>query len=153
MNNYLLKRSQMPILKEWVPNSSIMEEIGWRTGSGNTKIKENFWALIIEYMKEEIGTEFDMSTGESRPIYGVSRIKDKALLKEILNWTPKANVDRMIAFGAALMVAKTNTNRGVIVIRKEKKETDQQTNQPKKPTHPFGGFGKSRLLGSPFSRR
>lgn len=154
MQNYLMKRSQMPILKEWVPNSTINEEIGWRTGSGNTKIKENFWALIIEYIKEEIGQSFNMETGESLPIYGVSRIKDKALLKEILAYTSKTNVDRMIAFGAALMVSRSNTNRGVMVVKKERNDNhrmyDTKTN--KKSNMLGGGLRGSKFLKSPFRR-
>lgn len=121
MGRYLMKRSDIPILKDWVPTSQIHEEYGFRTGSGNTKVKEHLFSLIIEYCKEEFTTEFDSVTGESRPVLGIKRIKDKMLLLEMMKYHKKLNVDRLIAFGAALMVARSNTNRGLIAIKKEQK--------------------------------
>ena len=119
MGKYLMKRSDIPILKDWVPTSQIHEEYGWRTGSGNSAVKNHLFALIIEYCNEVISTEFD-TTGESREVFGVRRIKDAMLLRELLAFNPKrGNYDRIISFAAALMVARANTNRGIVVIRKE----------------------------------
>lgn len=112
-NNRLMKRSEMPILKEWVPTSQINEEYGWRTGSGQSKVKDHLYELVIMYCKEIIGTTFNTETGESQPIYGVTRIKDTMLLKEMLDYN--GNTDRIIAFGGALMAARSNTNRGIKV--------------------------------------
>lgn len=118
MQRYLMKRSDIPILKDWVPTSQIHQEYGWRTGSGNSTVKEHLCSLVIEYCNEVIATEFD-ENGEPREVYGVSRIKDIMLLKELLSYNPrKGNYDRIIAFAAALMVARANTNRGLMVIKK-----------------------------------
>jgi hypothetical protein len=118
MQKYLMKRSDIPILKDWVPTSKIHEEYGFRTGSGNTTVKEHLFGLIIEYCNEVIATEFD-EQGNAHEIYGVSRIKDVMLLKELLSFNPrKGNYDRIISFAAALMVARTNTNRGIMVIKR-----------------------------------
>lgn len=114
---YLMRRSEMPILTEWVPDSKINEPFGWITGSGmgDNSVKNHLFSLFIEYCKEIIDYSFDETTGESTPIYGVTRIKDKMVLIEALKWTKKANVDRLIAFCGALMAARSNTNRGVMV--------------------------------------
>ncbi len=110
----LMRRSDMPLLKEWVPTSQIREELGWRTGSGNSTVKDKLFEMVIMYCTEEIGVEFDTKTGEPTTIYGVSRIMDQMLLKEMLEYDGK-NADRIIAFGGVLMAARTNTNRGIKV--------------------------------------
>lgn len=118
---YLMRRSDMPILKEWVPKSQIMEEYGWRTGSGNSRVKEHLLELVVMYCKEVIGTRFNKITGKSENIYGVTRIKDEMLLKEMLNYDG-SNADRLIAFGGVLMAARSNTNRGFKVKSNNLKE-------------------------------
>jgi len=145
MRPYLMKRSEMPILKDLVQNSQIHEEIGFRTGSGNTAIKEHFYSLIIEYCNEVIGMDED-EHGRQREIFGVTRIKDVMLLKELLNFNKnKGNYDRIISFGAALMVARSNTNRGIMVVKKETPK------EPPKPLH--GGLATNyKTITSPFNR-
>ena len=113
----LMKRSDMPILKDWVPKSTIREEYGWRTGSGQGKIKQALLELVHQYVDEEIGVEFNQETGKSTPVYGASRIMDKMLLKEMLEYEEGANIDRIITFGGVLMAAKSNTNRGLKIKR------------------------------------
>jgi len=110
----MLKRSDMPILTELVPKSKIHEAYGFTTGSG-TKIKEYFNELIIAYCEEVISVEFNEETGESTEIKGVTRIRDLGLIRELLNWSPTANTDRLIAFAASLMVTTSKANRGLIL--------------------------------------
>jgi hypothetical protein len=144
MQRYMMKRSDIPILKDLVPSSSIHQEYGFRTGSGNNKIKDYFNELIIEYCNEVIGTEFD-DDGNSREIYGVTRIKDVMLLKELLNFNPrKGNYDRIISFGAALMVARANTNRGIMAVRRS-----ERTEPP--PPIRSGLSQQFRVMPSPFA--
>ena len=111
LHKNLMRRSEMPILTDWVPTSRIGEEYGWRTGTST--VKNNLFDLVINYIEEVIGTTFD-EQGNSYPIYGVTRIKDITLLKEMLNYKG-GNADRIIAFAGALMVARANTNRGLKV--------------------------------------
>lgn len=117
----IMKRSEMPILKDWVPKSRINEEYGWRTGSGNSTVKNKLYDLVAQYCDEEISVTFDPVTGESKPVYGVTRIKDAMLLKEMLDFN-NSNADRIIAFGGVLMAAKANTNRGIKVINNNSAE-------------------------------
>lgn len=149
MLRHLMRRSDIPILKDWVPNTKIdNSEYGFRTGSGNSTVKEHFYSLIIEYITEEID-EVKMPDGTTRIVYGVERIKDAMLLKELLEFRSDGNYDRIISFAAALMVARANTNRGLMVIKKDKKEEDKQAFVQVKrrdlaPAH--------KTLKSPFAR-
>lgn len=111
---HIMKRSDMPILSEIVAGSKIGEEYGFRTGSGRSKIKDFLHETVITYCSEIISTTFD-NEGNPHNVYGVSRIKDKMLLKEMMGWSERVNTDRIIAFGAALLAARTNTYRQNIV--------------------------------------
>lgn len=107
---YLMKRSEMPILTDWVPKTTISgEEYGWRTGSGQSVVKQRLIDLAVTYVEEHIGTTFH-DDGTSETIYGVQRIYDAMLLKEMLDYGD--NTDRIIAFAGVLMAARSNTNRG-----------------------------------------
>ena len=120
MHRHLMKRSDMPILKDLVINSQIHEEYGFRTGSGNSKIKDHFNELIVNYCTEVIKTVFHKETGEATEIYGVERIKDIMVLKELLSFKKgSGNYDRIITLGAALMVVRSNTDRGVMVVKRD----------------------------------
>ena len=148
MQKNLMKRSDIPILKDWVPNSQINAvEYGWRTGSGmgDSSVKNHLLALVVDYCNEVIATVTD-DTGNSRDIYGVSRIKDIMLLKEMLSYNPKRNVDRIIAFAGVLMAARHNTNRGIMVTRKENKPISA-------PPAPRGVIIERKILHSPFKSK
>ena len=80
------------------------------------------------YVDEIIGTEFE-EDGTSHYIYGVTRIKDIMLLEELLKFNPRQNSDRMISKMLALLAARSNTNRNIIV------ETKSQDYRPKPKTN------------------
>lgn len=109
---YMMKRNEIALGKDLIMKSSIdTSEYGSRTQN----IKEYLIGLLIAYVEEEIGVRFNKETGKSTTIYGVERIKDLMLLKEMLNYTPKTNVDRIMSMCITLLAAKSNTNRGLKV--------------------------------------
>lgn len=57
-------------------------------------------ALLYDYCREEL-TEVD-EKGSVKKRLGVTRIKDKMLLTEMLNYGPGVNVDRIVAFRHAI---------------------------------------------------
>lgn len=139
MSAWMLKRSDLPLLKDLVPTSTIdTSEYGIRMGSGNNKIKDTIYSLIIDYCSEILGYETGLN-GEQVPIYGVSRIMDKMLLEEMMSYKKGGNFDRLVSFGLALLVARANTNRGVVVIRRSN-SNQQHTTETRPP----------RTIGSPF---
>ena len=48
------------------------------------------------------------------------RIKDEMLLREMLDYTPRKNVDRIVSFAIALFASRSNTNRGFKLSNKVK---------------------------------
>ena len=131
----LMRKSDVPISKELIYNSNVS---GVEYGINVTRLKDYLISLAIEYISEVIGTRFNEKTGESTSIYGVTRIKDKMLLKEMLEYSSKKNTDRLDSFCLALLAAKSNTNRGVKVTARAMPK--QIRRQPRNP------FKNSRTL-------
>lgn len=120
---HIMKRYEFPLAKDALVRSTINQaEYGLRTG--NAEMKRYLLSLLIEYAEEEIGHRFDKETGESVPIYGVERIKDKMILKEMLEYSPKKNTDRLISMAIVLFAAKSQTNRGFKIVSKKKKKVN-----------------------------
>ena len=109
-SKYLMRRKEVVMLNEFVPNSTIRDEIGVRMEGELKKKALNF---LQTYLDEIIGTEFE-EDGTSHYIYGVTRIKDIMLLEEMLKFAPRVNTDRVISIMLALMAARSNTNRNII---------------------------------------
>jgi hypothetical protein len=72
-------------------------------------------SLIIEYITEVIERETDAEGNVVKERLGVTRILDPLLLKELIKFTPKLNVDRVISFGLTLAMAKSLNSKSVIV--------------------------------------
>jgi hypothetical protein len=123
---YMLKRKQIPVLRDLVPNSSISEEeygIRMNTGGNGSRIKNYGLEKLRDYIKEIIGyREID---GKSVPIYGVERIKDPYLITELLNYNDKGNFDVTIAMLLSLITARSlesNHIRQKVRTTEEKRE-------------------------------
>ena len=124
-SKYLMRRKEVTMLNEMVPNSTIRDEIGVRMEG---EFKKKALRFLETYVDEIIGTEFE-EDGTSHYIYGVTRIKDIMLLEELLKFNPRQNSDRMISKMLALLAARSNTNRNIIV------ETKSQDYRPKPKTN------------------
>jgi hypothetical protein len=86
------------LLREITPTTSIQNK---PKGLPPTiKVIEHCMALLYDYCKEElIGVD---EKGNPMKKLGVTRIKDKMLLIEMLNYSSTVNVDRIVAFRHAL---------------------------------------------------
>jgi hypothetical protein len=93
------------------PNSSVNRDYGIHM---TKDIKNYLLSLIIEYITEVIEVEHDDSGNVVKERLGVTRILDPLLLKELIKYTPKLNVDRVITFGLTLAMAKS-LNKQVVV--------------------------------------
>jgi hypothetical protein len=78
-------------------------------------IKDYLNSLIIEYITEVIDVEVDAEGVVVKERLGVTRILDPLLLRELLKFTPKLNVDRVISFGLTLAMAKSMNGKSIIV--------------------------------------
>ena len=108
---YMMKRSEVPIGKDLIMNSGVDRS---DYGINASRLTQYLNSLVVDYATEVIETKFD-EEGKPYDVYGVERIPDKILLKEMLGFTPRKNVDRINAFSIALLAAKTSTSRGLIV--------------------------------------
>lgn len=149
-SKWLMRRKEVVMVNEFVPQSTIRDEIGVRMEG---ELKKNALNFVQTYVDEIIGTEFN-EEGNSNYIYGVTRIKDPMLLEEMLKFNPRLNTDRLISFMLALMAARSNTNRNIIVETREFNATPQ-VNKKVSMTSPFlyKPQQKKLILPNQFTKR
>lgn len=126
---YLMRRREITLISEMIPNSTIRDEIGVRMEG---EFKKRCLEKVISYIEQPISTEYDLDTGESNDIYGIEKLWDRMLIKEMLEWHPKLNTDRLIAFSLALIAATSDINRQLVVV-----PTDRPAPKPVKMYSPF----------------
>jgi len=108
---YLVPKSQMLFLKDIGSNANVFQEYGWK--NTGTLFKGHLLSYAIEYLKEEIDIVTKTDGVIVKTTYGVERIPDPMLLKEMISYYPGLNVDRLVAFAALIAFAKVQqSNRG-----------------------------------------
>ena len=130
----LLERTPS-FLNDIHPNSSVNRDFGIHM---TKDIKNYLLSLIIEYLTEVTDVVRDEEGNIIKERLGVSRILDPLLLKELIKFTPKLNVDRIIAFGLTLAMSKTLSNRVIV----------HDTNQDDR----MKSYFKTIKKGSPFKQ-
>jgi hypothetical protein len=108
---YLVPKDQIMFLKDLGANRNVFQDYGWKNTS--TLFKSNILSYLIEFLREEI----DIETKEDGTIlkikYGIERIPDPMVLKEMQAYDGNINVDRLVALGALIAFAKVQqANRG-----------------------------------------
>jgi hypothetical protein len=83
------------------------------------KLIDKMIEAISSYIKEPTYVTYDENTGEPTQHYGVERIRDLQLLRELINYRPKkeyekGNYDAVFSFGLALLHAKNSEVLGII---------------------------------------
>ena len=152
---YLVPKNQILFLKDLGANANVFQEYGWK----NTGIlfKSHLLSYVIEYTREEI----DVATKEDGTIvkttYGVERIPDPMLLKEMQAYTEGLNVDRLVAFSALIAFMKIQqSNRGFVkrtIMDDVAKNLQKSENLYKLNSSPFRHMGKSsNRMGQGFRR-
>jgi hypothetical protein len=136
---YLVRKNEIPFLKELQANKSVFQEYGIRT---TEVIKTYLLTTMVEYVQEEIGILHKDDGTELRTIYGIERIPDIMLLKEMEAYHDKLNVDRIISFGLVLALARSMQASGRIGKREEiEKKVDKKLyNINKSPFKNIGGY-------------
>jgi len=142
---YLVPKNQILFLKDLGANANVFQEYGWK----NTGVlfKSHLLSYVIEYTREEI----DVATKEDGTIvkttYGVERIPDPMLLKEMQAYTEGLNVDRLVSFSALIAFMKIQqSNRGFVkrtIMDDVAKNLQKSENLYKLNSSPFRHMGKS----------
>jgi hypothetical protein len=109
---YLVPKNMMLFLKDIGANANVFQEYGWR--NVGTLFKGTILSYGIEFLKEELDHEVLPDGTIVKTIYGVERIPDPMLLKEMAAYRDGLNVDRIVAFCALVAFAKVQqANRGM----------------------------------------
>ena len=152
---YLVPKNQILFLKDLGANANVFQEYGWK----NTGVlfKSHLLSYVIEYTREEI----DVATKEDGTIvkttYGVERIPDPMLLKEMQAYTEGLNVDRLVSFSALIAFMKIQqSNRGFVkrtIMDDVAKNLQKSENLYKLNSSPFRHMGKSsNRMGQGFKK-
>jgi len=108
---YLVPKDMILFLKDIGANRNVFQEYGWK--NVGTLFKGNILSYGIEFTKEELDTETKANGDIVHTTYGVERIPDPMLLKEMQAYQDGVNVDRLVAFCALIAFAKVQqSNRG-----------------------------------------
>jgi hypothetical protein len=125
---YLVPKDQMIFLKEINSNTNVYADYGWKnTGS-------LFKGLLISYGIAYVSEEIEHETNEVgdilKTMFGVERIPDRMILKEMQAYYEGLNVDRLVTFCSLIAFVKTQTaNRGILqkvekTVYSEQKDAD-----------------------------
>lgn len=110
---YLVPKSQILFLKDIGANASVFQEYGWR--NTGTLFKSHMLNYAIDYCSEEIDNQIDADGNITKITFGIERIPDPMLLKEMVAYSDDVNVDRLVAFSALIAFVKVqNANKGYI---------------------------------------
>ena len=119
---YLVTKDQILFLKDIGSNASVYQQYGWR--NTGTLFKAHLLSYAIEFLREEIDHDYKTDGTVVRTTYGVSRIPDPMLIKEMLAYRDGLNVDRLVAFTALVAFAKIQqSNRGYLKRREVNSES------------------------------
>ena len=146
---YLVPKSQILFLKDLGSNNNVFQEYGWR--NTGTLFKSHLISYGINFLTEELNVETKPDGTIVKTTYGIERIKDPVLLKEMQQYREGLNVDRLVAFCALVAFAKVQqSNRGYA----HKVETETKLGQNAKKSDNLSKLNMSpfRNLGKPMSR-
>lgn len=135
---YLVPKNQIMFLKELGSNNNVFQEYGWK--NTGTMFKSNLVSYAIQFLEEEIDTETKPDGTITKVTYGVERIPDLMLLKEMQAYRDGLNVDRLVAFCALVAFAQVQESNKGFGKRTEHENTEHLQNPNK----------NSNLLVSPF---
>ncbi len=145
---YLVPKSQILFLKDLGSNNNVFQEYGWK----NTGVlfKNHLLSYGINFLTEEIDVETKEDGTIVRTTYGVERVPDPVLLKEMQQYREGLNVDRLVAFCALVAFAKVQqSNRGLP--HKIENETNPSKNSQKSSNLTKLNMNPFRNLGKPMS--
>jgi len=108
---YLVPKDMILFLKDIGANRNVFQQYGWK--NVGTVFKGTILSYGIEFLKEELDHETLPDGTIVKTIYGVERIPDPMLLKEMQAYRDGINVDRIVAFCSLVAFAKIqHSNRG-----------------------------------------
>jgi hypothetical protein len=145
---FLVPKNQILFLKDLGANANVFQEYGWK----NTGVlfKSHLLSYVIEYTREELDTVTKEDGTIVKTTYGIERIPDPMLLKEMKAYQEGLNVDRLVAFAALVAFMKIqHSNMGLpkrTVMDESAKNLQKSENLYKLNNSPFRHMGKSSSI-------
>ena len=142
---YLVPKSQIMFLKDLGSNANVFQEYGWK--NTGTLFKAHLLSYAIEYTREELDVETKPDGTIVKTKYGIERIPDPMLLKEMREYADGVNVDRLVSFCALvafMRIQQANIGYGKRVIMDDAaKNLQKSENLFKLNSSPFRHMGKT----------
>jgi len=152
---YLVPKGQIMFLKDIGSNANVFQEYGWK--NTGTLFKAHLLSYTIEYTKEELDVETKTDGTIVRTKYGIERIPDPMLLKEMQEYADGINVDRLVSFAALVAFMRIQqSNRGYskrVVMDDAAKNLQKSENLFKLNRSPFRHVGGNRVSNRTDSNR
>ena len=141
---YLVPKDMILFLKDIGANRNVFQEYGWK--NVGTLFKGNILSYGIEFLLEELDTETEADGTITKIIYGVERIPDIMLLREMQAYRDGLNVDRLVAFCSLVAFARVQqSNRGISKrVEVTNKNLDNSQKFSKLNYSPFRHIGASK---------
>jgi len=144
---YLVPKNQIMFLKDLGANNNVFQEYGWK--NTGTLFKAHLLSYAIEYTKEELDQELKPDGTVVRTTYGIERIPDPMLIKEMREYADGVNVDRLVSFAALVAFMKIQqSNRGYskrTIMDDAAKNLQKSENLFKLNRSPFRHVGRGQL--------
>ena len=141
---YLVPKSQIMFLKDLGANKNVFQEYGWK--NTGTLFKSHLLSYGIEFVREELDQETKPDGTVVKTTYGIERIPDPMLIKEMQEYADGVNVDRLVSFVALVSFVRIQeSNRGYAkqVIRDDAaKKLQKSENLFKLNSSPFTHMGR-----------
>ena len=141
---YLVPKDMILFLKDIGANRNVFQQYGWK--NVGTIFKGTILSYGIEFLKEELDHETLPDGTIVKTIYGVERIPDPMLLREMQAYRDGLNVDRIVAFCALVAFAKVQQSNRGLAKRIEVKQDNLANSQKfsKLNWSPFRHIGTSK---------
>ena len=155
---FLVPKNQILFLKEVQANKTVYQDYGWR--NTGTLFKTHLLSYLIEFLKEVVEEETDDFGNITRKYYGIRRIPDPMVLKEMLGYG-QINVDRLVSLAALIAFIKiqqSNMERPVRVENDIEENLENSQKMLKLNKSMFRNVGNpahgssSKKVRSPFKR-
>ena len=144
----LVPKNQIIFLKDLGSNTSVYQEYGWK--NTGTLFKSHLISYAIEFLREQIHEDVDDYGEVTNITFGVERIPDPMLIREMLSFYPGLNVDRLVAFSALVAFAKVQqANRGYAKRdESDANSLDKSKNLYKLKYSPFKNLERNRTMNN-----
>ena len=149
---YLVPKDQIIFLKDLKANLNVYQDYGWK----NTGVlfKNHLINYCIEYLTEEIDKVTTEDGNIVKVTYGIERIPDIMVMKEMAAYQEGTNVDRLVSLSALIAFVKIQqANRGLKTrIERSDKKLQKSEDFSKLVHSPFrhlGGNGKKTGMSNP----